>query len=819
MELILNKAWFTLDKTEDAWSIRTEDLSDYEGSHFRQVFLPHDWALEYPFSKEYSSGTGYVRGGTGYYRIPADIPEDLKDSDITLIFEGVYKRCRVWMNQYYLGDHANGYTSFSFDVSHAILFGKPNYITVEVNHEDISDSRWYTGSGIERPVKLLIQPKVHEKFSERAFSAVPVYDGPGRGSDSEKKDSGASGSSDSVNIRINHVLVNNTSYEETVNVRDFLDGKLISERTLKLSAGEETFLDTGIEKNNKDRALRLWSPETPVLYEWKSVVTTDTGLKDELTEKVGITETHFDPDKGFFCNGIPMKLKGVCLHEDCGSFGNAVPKNVWESRLKLLKEMGVNTIRMSHNPHSNCLYELCDEMGFFVIDEIFDEWEGPKNKWWQGHNVYPPRHQGYYLDYPLWHEKDIESFVKSRRSHPSVILWSIGNEIDYPNDPYCHRSFSQMTGNNDAGKPAAERMYDEKKPDAVRLKTLIKELSGLVRKYDCIRPVTLAFAFPELSSKIGLFEDLDVIGYNYKEQYYEQDHKLFPDKPIFGSENGHEYSQWRYVLDNEFISGQCLWTGIDYLGETKLWPERGSHAGHMTTAGIPKAEYYFRKSLFSDEPFVKLAAMKASENKTGYGFSFSWNHKDGELIDVEAYSNLPEVELFLNEKSLGIRKRDERGRFSWQVPFEAGTLKAVAADGPSGKEYSDSLITHGDETVIRTQLIDRGLKADENSVYQILVTLADGNGNPVCDRDIELCAQIEGEAVFLHMDSGDLSDTTPYTEKIRRTYEGNLMLYVRSTGVTGDISAELKPADCSTGGDPAGGKVSGCKLCFSSDGV
>ncbi|MCR5734793.1 MAG: DUF4982 domain-containing protein [Lachnospiraceae bacterium] len=814
MELFLNRAWFSLDDIEDAWSMREDDMpsasldtslqtdpvTDKNGHRWREVILPHDWALDYPFSKEYSSGTGYVRGGKGYYRIPVDIPESFKDHDITLCFGGVYKRSRIWMNQYYLGSHAYGYTPFSFDISHALLFSKTNYITVEVNHEDISDSRWYTGSGIERPVRLLIQKRVHEKAGEREFFAEPLFTG---------AENGTGTTSGRVRIAVSHVIVNNTPDTVNVCVKDYLNTRLISLKEHSLNAGEEKALDivTETDMQSKDGSFKLWSADTPNLYEWKTVIETESGVGDELSEKVGIVKTHFDPDRGFFCNGTPLKIKGVCLHEDCGSFGNAVPKNVWKNRLKLLKEMGANTVRMSHNPHSDCLYELCDEMGFFVIDEIFDEWEGPKNKWWQGHNVYPPKHQGYFLDYPLWHERDVEAFVKSHRNHPSVIMWSIGNEIDYPNDPYCHSSFSEMTGNNDAGKPAAERMYDERKPDAERLKALVRELASLVRRYDANRPVSLAFAFPELSSRIGLFDDLDVIGYNYKEQYYEEDHKRFPVKPIFGSENGHEYSQWKYVTDNEYISGQCLWTGIDYLGETRLWPERGSHAGHITTAGIPKAEYYFRKSLFSKEPFVKLSSMRTADNKTGYGFSFSWNYEKGELIDVEAYSSLPETELFLNGKSLGKKTRNDRGRFSWQVPFEAGTLTVFARDPEDTDicdEYSDSLVTHGDERVVRMELLDDDPMADENAAIQIRVMLADRFGNVICDDDRELTAEISGEAVFLHMDNGDLADTRPYTEKRRKTHEGYLMLYVKSTGIPGEISADIR-----------GDGVTGCRLCFS----
>ena len=508
-----------------------------------------------------------------------------------------------------------------------------------------------------------MQPKVHEILRERVFTVNKI-------------------SGNTAEIETEHVLVNKKDIESTYRITDYIQGKEVISQVGKIGPFETLKVNLKYNLDNVEK----WSPEHPFLYDWKTVVDSEK-IKDENSSRVGIVKTHFDVDKGFFCNGESMKLKGVCLHEDAGSFGNAVPKNVWSRRLNKLKEMGANTIRMSHNPHSECLYELCDELGFFVIDEVFDEWEGPKNKWWQGHNVYPPKHQGYFLDYPTWHEKDVEAFVKARRSHPSIIMWSIGNEIDYPNDPYCHASFGEMTGNNDAGKPVQERQYDPERPDATRLVALAQELVRLVKRYDKTRPVSLASAFPELSSNTGLFNSLDVIGYNYKEQFYEQDHKRFPDKPIFGSENGHDYGQWRSVVDNDYISGQCLWTGIDYLGETSGWPEHGSRAGHLTTAGFEKPDFYLRKSFWNDsDKFVKLATCTADTPGWMELRHFIWDYEDGQGIKVEAYSNLEEVELIVNGTRIGKTVRDEMGKFAWTVPFKAGEIKAIEIERMSCQE-------------------------------------------------------------------------------------------------------------------------------------
>ncbi len=748
-EILLQKnVKFILKDVEDAWNTHLDD-SDWE-----DVVLPHDWAVSRPFSKDNSSGTGYLPGGIGWYRIPFDVPENAKEKDITVCFGGVYKHAQVWCNQYYLGSWANGYTSFDFNVSHAVWAGKRNLLTVRVSHEDIADSRWYTGSGIEREVKLLVQPKVHEIVKERVFKVKKL---------------GGNG----AKIETEHVIVNKNDKESVYKITDFFDGEEKTSRKGKIGPGET--VNVTLEFTLDD--VKKWSPDSPQLYEWKTAVECEEG-NDENACNVGVLKTFFDADKGFFCNDVPMKLKGVCLHEDAGSFGNAVPKNVWRRRLEKLKDMGANTIRMSHNPHSEWLYELCDEMGFFVIDEIFDEWEGPKNKWWHGHNVYPPKHQGYYLDYPVWHEKDVEAFVKARRDHPSVIMWSIGNEIDYPNDPYCHKSFGEMTGNNDAGKPAQERQYDDQKPDAERLVTLAKDLTALVKKFDTVRPVSLASAFPELSSNTGLFDCLDVIGYNYKEQFYEADHGRFPDKPIFGSENGHDYKQWKAVTDNDFISGQCLWTGIDYLGETRGWPEHGSRAGHMTTAGFEKPDFYLRKSFWNDkDKFVKLATCKKDDPNWMELRRFSWNYETGEEIKVEAYTSLDETELFLNDKTLGKASRDEMGKFSWTVPYEKGTLKVVAKD-KDGSVYEDTLYTMNEACGLKAELAEDKDSADGMSCRQIQVALLDMKGN-IAREELPITVEVAGEAIFLHMDNGNLADTSDYTSNCRNTYGGQLMVYVR----------------------------------------
>ena len=577
LTMTLTSGWrFHKGDCDDAW------FKGFDDRGWRKVIVPHDWSVESPFSRTNSSGTGYLDGGISWYRVRFRLPYEYIGARVRVVFDGVYKNSQVWCNSYYFGRRPNGYTEFSYDITHAVQFGqKENVIAVKVSHPDTADSRWFTGSGIYRKVRILLEDPVHPVLHGVIFSADNVT--------AEKAD-----------LTVRHLIRNDGAEEKTVKVRTALVDRTTKAVQAELcgeiscAPGKETALVLQGPIENP----RLWSVEEPTLYTMRSYYETDgeNSLVDE--EKVGIRKIEFDPDRGFFLNDQPMKFKGVCLHHDAGPLGAAVRAEVWQRRLSVLREMGCNAIRCSHNPHMPELYDLCDAMGFLMMDEAFDEWEAPKNKWWQGHNVYPPKHQGYYEDFPEWHERDLRAMVQRDRNHPSVVMWSIGNEIDYPNDPYCHPKFREMTGNNDANKPAAERQYNPDKPNMERLAVLAKELVRIVKEEDTTRPVTLASAFPELSSYLGFLDDLDVIGYNYKEALYAQDHKRFPDKPIIGSENGKSLEAWQTVLDNDYVMGQFLWVGIDFLGEAHGWPVYCSQAGLLTTDAFPKDVYYERAKMW-----------------------------------------------------------------------------------------------------------------------------------------------------------------------------------------------------------------------------
>lgn len=765
----LNLDWkFKLADEVKAWQKGFEDTS------WQDINIPHDWSVESPFDIKNSSGTGYLPGGIGFYRKKFFLPKELEGKRVYVTFDGVYNNSSVWCNSYFLGKRPNGYTEIIYDITAFACFGDiPNVLTVKVDHKDIADSRWFTGSGIYRKVTVEVKDKIcidnHGVFI-----------------------STKSASKEKAELSVQTVVINTTNDDMEITLKNFLyddNNKLVS-----FIEGKHTVFAGKNMTNNQDIVIdqpRLWSTYSTNMHTCITVIEKDGMVLDEEKTLTGIRSFEFDADKGFFLNGESMKLKGVCVHHDAGSLGAAVRKKVWERRLLTLKEMGCNAIRMSHNPHMPELYDLCDELGFLVIDEAFDEWEGVKNKWAQGHNVYPPAHYGYYEDFPEWHERDLAAMILRDRNHPSIILWSIGNEIDYPNDPYGHPLFQTMTGNNDANKPAAERIYDPNKPNSERLATIAKELVSIVKKHDLTRPVTAALAFPELSNITGYADCLDVVGYNYKEHLYEEDHKNYPNRILMGSENGKELHQWLAVEKNQYISGQFLWTGIDYLGETSIWPSHGSHAGLLTVAGFEKPSYYFRKSLWSNKPMVKVFATYANNNTED--LSFDWNFINNEEIKVVCFTNCEKTELFLNGRSLGIKKvKDHEEHYiTWTVPFEKGILKAVSKDD-KGETYEDILITTGSAAGIKLHYDEEEIAADGLDMTHIELNIIDFSGNIVHNAQDLIHVSIEGPARILGLENGNLEDTTTCSSHYRRVCNGRLLIYISSTTEKGGIKIKAQ---------------------------
>ena len=730
-----------------------EPMAFYKGfddTAWRDVTVPHDASIECEFDKSNSSGTGYLPGGRMHYRKRFNLPEGCGKVYIT--FEGVYNNSKVWFNSNYLGKRPYGYSTFTYDVTEFV--SDSNVISVMVNRDETADSRWFTGTGITRRVYVTVCDSV---------SVVPD----------------------------SHFITTPSVSESEATVKIECETTLPAEIVNTILDKEGNIIATG-KGTLTIPAPSLWSPDNPYLYTMKTEVVSEGEVTDTVYTAFGVRYFNFDPDKGFFLNGKHTLLKGVCVHHDAGCLGAAVPKEVWRDRLIKLKECGTNALRTSHNPPDPELLDLCDELGFITMDEAFDEWEGPKNKWWQGHNVYPPKRFGYFEDFPEWGEKDLKAMVLRDRNHPSIFMWSIGNEVDYPNDPYCHPSFSSMTGNNDHNKPEIERMYDPNKPNAERLAVIARQLVKWVKECDTTRPVTAALAFPELSCNTGYFEALDIAGYNYKEHLYENDHNRFPGSVIYGSENSHSWKAWKAVIDNDYICGQFLWTGIDYMGEARGWPIRSSMPGLLDMGGFKKPSWHFRKTLWDPTPYIYIFTReKRDENepprrRPPRWFCEHWNFEEGTMCEVIAYTNSSEAELFLNGKSLGVKKADneEHGNMIvWEAPFEKGELKAVI----EGAEYvlaSTQKAVKLSLSAQRTTLVN-----DSYDTIRVDVTALDEKGNKVNWQDVVITAQVSGLSAKLSgIESGSGFDVTPYSSPSRKMHNGNAVIYIKATDIKGEAT-------------------------------
>ena len=722
------------------WKFHLGDVADggfmgMDDRAWRTVCLPHDWAVEHPFDISHASGTGYLPGGTAWYRKHFTLPEETVGKRVRMTFQGIYKHARVYVNSHFLGSHACGYTSFTMDLTPFVRPGE-NVIAVRVEHEEVADSRWYTGSGMDRDVLMNITEM--NAFEQDGIFVTTESLEPDRAC-----------------LRIRSEILGEGRCVCTLRE----EGRIVAESE-----------DGGTGESRMEiRAPRLWHPDHPFLYDLEArLLDGDGRVMDTEHLSVGIRAFRFDPREGLIFNGEPLKIRGVCVHHDAGCLGAAVPECVWRRRLEKLKACGCNAIRTAHNPPDPGLLHLCDAMGFLVMDEAFDEWEGIKNKWWQGHNVYPPKHFGYGEDFPEWHVRDLTGMVRRDRNHPSILLWSIGNEIDYPNDPYVTPLFREVLGNNDAGKPAAERVYDPRKPDAGRLVTVARELVDLVHAVDDSRPVTSAMSFPELSNRTGFADTLDLSGYNYREQFYDEDHRLYPDRPILGSENSHAPEAWYAAEDRKFIAGQFLWTGVDFLGECRGWPVRISQAGMLNLAGFEKPLYYQRRALWTRQPFVRIAVGEGESERHGvWDEHFRWSGSPGEARRVSLYTNQSHCRLFLNGRLVGEKDIGPRDgcRAVFEIPYEEGELEAVAGDA------RDQLRTT--EAAERISL--NALK--DGNIFQVELELQDMQGQAAKDEDV--FAQVLGDAEILGMENGKPDDLLPYPEKHRMTWDGRLILYLR----------------------------------------
>lgn len=510
---------------------------------------------------------------------------------------------------------------------------------------------------------------------------------------------------------------------------------------------------------------------------------------DGAVSSVGLRTLQFDANKGFALNGQWMKVKGVCLHHDAGVLGAVVPPEVWERRLKNLKAIGANAIRMSHNPQAPVLYDLCDRLGFLVMDEASDEWEFPKRKWIKGWNVGEPSYEGSFDFFEEWIEQDVTDMVRRDRNHPSVFLWSIGNEVDYPNDPYSHPILD--------GAKINQPMFGGYKPDApdaMRIGVIAQKLAACVRAVDTSRPVTGALAGVIMSNQTAYPEAVDVVGYNYTEDRYAEDHKTYPKRIIYGSETGVGIEAWHAVRDNDFIFGQFLWTGTDYLGEAGRWPSRGLYTGLLDFGSFAKPRGYFRASLWSDKPMTYIGTYPVRLGHSWLSMDAwdSWNYAPGQLIRVVCYTNAPQARLLLDGKEVGPMKPydDKSGIIYWDIPYQDGELRAEGCD-ESGKVLSTYTIKTSGRPYALRATVDKDVLSPEKATAHVTIEVVDEQGTVVKLGDNEVTCEIEGPARLLGLEGSDNSDMSDYTDNRHRAYHGRLLAYIQTTGQKGEIRVKL----------------------------
>ena len=764
---LLNDGWkFHQGDLENAAAIGADDAK------WQSVHLPHDWSVENQLSPTLASATGYLPGGIGWYRKHLAVPAAQKGKKLYVYFEGVYNRSEVFINGTSLGKRPNGYISFRYDLTPYLRYGEDNVLAVKVDHSQDADSRWYTGSGIYRNVWLVPAEPVH--LEQWGVYAYPTVD----------KNKGT--------LHVQVALANTSATSANVSIQTELkdaSGSTVAKKTTKASvpAGDRGEIQLALDVKNPI----LWRLDNPNQYTLETVVLQNGTPIERSTVKTGFRTFTFDPNKGFALNGEWMKVKGVCIHHDAGVLGAAVYPEVWRRRLLTLKKLGVNAVRTSHNPQATSLYELCDELGLLVMNEAYDEWEFPKRKWLEGWNVGTPGFQGAYDFFAEWGERDLADMVKRDRNHLSIFAWSIGNEVDYPNDPYSHPILDG--GQSEGGfTQATFGGYKPDAPDAMRLGDIAKRLAAVVKQHDTSRPVTAGLAGVAMSNETAYPGVLDIAGYNYTESRYQEDHKRYPERVIYGSENRHDLAAWKAVADNEYIFGQFLWTGIDYLGESGRWPSRGFYSGLLDFGGFIKPRGYYRQSLWASEPMVYIGTYPLRGRRPSQRASVDawpvWNYTAGDTIRVVSYTNCTAVNLYLDGQPITAQAGfdAETGVHYWDIPYRPGKLEAVGLHG--GAEAARYAIQTSGRSFRLTATVDRQRLQRDRDVAHITIQVVDEHGIPVALADDNITVEIDGPARLLGLEGSNNTDMSDYTDDTHRAYRGRLLAYVETTGHAGPVT-------------------------------
>lgn len=767
----------------DGWSFTLGDpkgaeATDFDASEWRKLDLPHDWSVEGRFEADHPTGApgGYLPAGIGWYRKGFNLPKDLKDRRIFIEFDGVYMNGEVWINGHHLGKRPYGYLGFEYDLTPHLIIGGRNVIAVRVDDEKQPSGRWYTGTGIYRNVWLKHTDPVHVA-QWGTYVTTPEI------------------TADAATVAIETTLRNHHEASKAVVVKQTIldaDGKTVAtdETTHDAPANGETTVKQSMQLANP----KLWSPAEPNLYRVQTSIVLDGKAVDFYESPLGVRTLRFDRELGFFLNGEPIVMRGMCNHQDLGPLGTALWEQALKRRMVMLKEMGCNALRTAHYPHSPEFMRMADEMGFLVINETFDEWRQgwafedgvlvssgtPRGKAVHGYNKY----------FNEWAERDLVDHLKRDRNHPSVILWSIGNEV----------AEAQKNGETET----------------------VQILRDIVRKVDPTRPVTAGINHIRTANETGFLDHLDIVGYNGGGGscfLYEADHKRFANRIIYASEGPHsrqtrgEYrtttdyrerdhapanlaevevfpetdayydssydncavrinarESWYLTSKFPFVLGEFRWTGFDYIGESGGWPRVLGNFGIIDLVNFPKDTYHFYRSVWADEPMVHMLP------------HWTWPGKDDIEIPVHAYTTGDEAELFLNGKSLGTRKFTEETPYhlAWMVPYAPGELKIIARK--NGREIATSvqrtagapaqLAVEADQTELDPNLRDL-------SYITLRIEDAEGNFDPKGERWVTL--NVRGPARILGVHNGDPMSHHPFKADTVRTFNGLARVILAAT--------------------------------------
>lgn len=761
----------------------------FDDSRWRLLDLPHDWSVEATPHPEHPAGAGggFFPGGLGWYRKALPVPADLGGRRLLIEFDGVYMNSEVWCNGHFCGSRPYGYSSFQYDLTPFVKAGKTAEVAVRVDNSRQKNSRWYSGSGIYRHVWLTLAAPVRVDHWGTYVTTPEV-------------------AADGATVACTTTLVNDSGAECEVRIASALfdaDGVEVAaaSRAARVGAGRraESKVVLGV------RHPRLWSPHTPHLYTLRTTVSGDGSTLDTHDTRCGIRSIRFDADHGFFLNGENIKLKGVNEHHDAGCLGAAVPDDVIRRRFRILREMGCNAIRVAHNPASPAFLDLCDDMGLLVVEDAFDEWRDGKTQF------------GYQLHWDLWWERDLADMIRRDRNHPSVVMWSVGNEI---------------------------KEVREGRPEGLPIMAALRDVC---HREDPTRPMTCGCCNSRETLAAGYGPLLDVFGYNGGGGGcfdYEKDHARYPGMVMFASEVPHslqtrgvyrtrtwyrdlarnpnverlevphltgeelftgfdEHYQssydnamvrissidsWRRTSTLPYLCGEFRWTGFDYLGECYGWPAKSWNFGIIDLCGFPKDTYYFYQSQWSGKPMVHLLP------------HWTWPGLEGRIIPVVAYSNCDEVELFLDDRSLGVRKWNSGAmHLRWDVGYRPGRLKAVGyRDGVAAATCVHE--TAAAPAAIALACDEAAIRADGTGIAHVAATIVDRHGRMVPSASHEITFAVAGPGRLIGLENGDPIDSTNYKTDHRRAFNGMMLAIIQGTDKPGRITVTASADGLASGG-------------------